>query len=283
VVVAASATRRTPEHDHPDQQSETEETTMGRLDDKVVAITGGASGMGAATALRMTEEGAAVAVVDRNADLGRSVVADLVATGATARFYQCDVTDEDQVAATIAAIIADFGRIDVWVNNAGLAGVVRLTHELPLSEYNEVMAVNVTAAFLCTKHLVGHFRSNGGGNIINVSSIFGIVGAYNRPHYHASKGAIRIQSKADALMYAADNIRVNTIHPGYVYTPMLQGYLDEIGKPFEEIKPEVDALHPLGGMGEPDDIAWAAVFLASDQAKWITGSELVVDGGYTAG
>jgi NAD(P)-dependent dehydrogenase (short-subunit alcohol dehydrogenase family) len=256
---------------------------MGRLTDKVVAITGGASGFGEATAQRMAEEGAAVAIVDRNRERGEDVVERLRADGAKATFYGCDVTDEDQVSATVNAIAFDFDRINVWVNNAGLAGVVRLTHELPLSEYNEVMAVNVTAAFLCTKHLVPHLRAIGGGSIINISSIFGIVGAYNRPHYHASKGAIRIQSKADALMYAADNIRVNTIHPGYIFTPMLQGYLDEIGKPFEEIKPEIDAMHPLGGMGEPDDIAWAAVFLASDQAKWITGSELVVDGGYTAG
>ncbi len=256
---------------------------MGRLTGKVVAITGGASGIGEAMGVRMAEEGASVAVIDRNKERGVAAVEALKATGARAVFYDCDVTDEDQVSSTVNAIAADFGQINVWVNNAGLAGVVRLTHELPLEEYNEVMAVNVTAAFLCTKHVIHHLRKAGGGNIINVSSIFGIVGAYNRPHYHASKGAIRIQSKADALMYAADNIRVNSLHPGYVFTPMLQGYLDEIGKPLEEIRPEIDALHPLGGMGEPDDIAWAAVFLASDHAKWITGTELVVDGGYTAG
>jgi NAD(P)-dependent dehydrogenase (short-subunit alcohol dehydrogenase family) len=256
---------------------------MGRLSGKVVAITGGASGFGEAMGTRMAEEGASVAVIDKNTERGQTAAATLEASGARAAFYECDVTDEGQVSSVVNSIASDFGRVDVWVNNAGLAGVVRQTHEVPLEEYNEVMAVNITAVFLCTKHVIPHLRAAGGGSIINISSVFGIVGGYNRPQYHASKGAVRVQSKADALMYAADNIRVNSIHPGFIHTPMLQGYLEDVARPIEEVGPEIDALHPLGGMGEPDDIAWAAVFLASDHATWITGTELVVDGGYTAG
>lgn len=256
---------------------------MSRLDGKVVVITGGASGFGAAMANRMSEEGATIAVLDLNEDKGATLVSHLTDRGVSAAFYRCDVTQEDQVASVIAQVASDFGGINVFVNNAGLAGVVRLTHEVPLEEYNAVMAVNITAVFICTKHVIPYLKEAGGGSIINISSVFGIVGGYNRPQYHASKGAVRTQSKADALMYAADNIRVNSIHPGFIHTPMLQSYLEDVGRPIEDVGPEIDALHPLGGMGEPDDIAWAAVFLASDQAKWITGTELVVDGGYTAG
>lgn len=256
---------------------------MGRLSGKVVAITGGASGFGEAMGACMGEEGAQVAVIDRDGPRGNAAVEALQASGVNAAFYECDITDETQVSAVVNAVANDFGQINVWVNNAGLAGVVRKTHEVPLEEYNEVMAVNITAVFLCTKHVIPHLQRAGGGSIINISSVFGIVGGYNRPQYHASKGAVRVQSKADALMYAADNIRVNSIHPGFIHTPMLQGYLEDVARPIEEVGPEIDALHPLGGMGEPNDIAWAAVFLASDHAKWITGTELVVDGGYTAG
>jgi NAD(P)-dependent dehydrogenase (short-subunit alcohol dehydrogenase family) len=254
---------------------------MERLSGKVAVITGGATGLGAATATRMAAEGASVAVLDTDKDLGARVVASLGAAGPQSAFYLCDVTSEDEVKSAFSAIADRFGKIDILVNNAGVAGANKPTHELTLAEWESVMAVNCTGVFLCTKHAIPHMRQ-AGGSIINISSIYGLVGGADIPPYHASKGAVRIMSKTDALIYAADKIRVNSIHPGFIYTSMVAGYVHDLGAPPEEIRPVLDAAHPLGGMGQPDDIAWGAVYLASDEAKWVTGSELVIDGGYTA-
>jgi NAD(P)-dependent dehydrogenase (short-subunit alcohol dehydrogenase family) len=137
--------------------------------------------------------------------------------------------------------------------------------------------------FLCTKHAIPHLKRRGSGSIINLSSIYGLVGAADVPPYHASKGAVRLMTKTDALLYAADRIRVNSIHPGFIWTPMVEGYLHAGGATDMKLaRAGVDALHPLGHMGEPDDIAWGAVYLASEESKFVTGTELVIDGGYTA-
>ena len=145
------------------------------------------------------------------------------------------------------------------------------------------MAVNVKGVFFCTKHAIPHLRRAGGGSIINLSSIYGLVGAPDVPPYHASKGAVRLMSKTDAMLYAADAIRVNSIHPGYIWTPMVEQHLQASGATdLVAAREEVGKLHPLGHMGEPDDIAWGAVYLASDESRFVTGSELVIDGGYTA-
>lgn len=182
----------------------------------------------------------------------------------------------------MAMTIAAFGHIDTVVNNAGIAGVDKPTHELSEAEWDRVQAVNVKSVFFCTKHAIPHLRRNGGGSIINLSSIYGLVGAPDVPPYHASKGAVRLMTKTDALLYADDGIRVNSIHPGFIWTQMVEDHLKAMGGDIEEHKREVGALHPLGHMGTPDDIAWGAVYLASDEAKFITGSELVIDGGYTS-
>jgi NAD(P)-dependent dehydrogenase (short-subunit alcohol dehydrogenase family) len=250
---------------------------MGRLDGKVAVVTGGANGLGEAIATRMTEEGARVAVIDIDVADGKRVAADLP----DASFHTCDVTDEDEVQGTLDAVVGRYGRLDVLVNNAGVEGTRRPTHEVPLPEWERVMAVNTTAVFLCTKHAIPHLRAAGGGSIVNISSIYGIVGGGQVPPYHASKGAVRAMSKHDAVLYAPDRIRVNSIHPGFVFTAMLRRALDEVGMPEDVARVALDRKHPLG-TGEPDDIAWGAVYLASDQARWVTGSELVIDGGYTA-
>ena len=135
--------------------------------------------------------------------------------------------------------------------------------------------------FFCTKHAIPHLKVAGGGSIINLSSIYGLVGGADVPPYHASKGAVRVMSKTDALLYAPDRIRVNSIHPGFIWTPMVEGHLASQGD-VEQGRKAVGALHPLGHIGVPDDIAWGAVYLASDEAGFVTGSELVIDGGYTA-
>ena len=145
-----------------------------------------------------------------------------------------------------------------------------------------MQAVNVKGVFFGTKHAVPHLRAAGGGSIINLSSIAGMVGVGGIAPYHASKGAVRLMSKNDAITYAPEKIRVNSIHPGYIWTPMVEKHLRAISDDLEAAKAAAGALHPLGHMGEPEDIAWAVVYLASDESKFVTGTELVVDGGYTA-
>ncbi len=254
---------------------------MSRLQNKVALITGGANGLGAAIAQRMCEEGSAVLIVDRD-DRGLEVAKNLQSAGHKAAFHACDVTSEAQVKAAIQAAVDQFGRLDVLVNNAGIEGVNKPTDQIELSEWEAVMAVNTTAVFLCTKHAIAPMRKAGGGSIINISSIYGIVGGADIPPYHASKGAVRTMSKNDALTFAPDKIRVNSVHPGFIFTALVDRYVKEAGWKHDEAKASLDALHPLGGTGHPDDIAWGVVYLASDEARWVTGSELVIDGGYTA-
>ncbi len=255
---------------------------MKRLEGKVAAVTGGANGLGEAIALRLGEEGAAVALLDRDEQRGREVAAQLQERGIRALFATADVTSEDQVRAALDQVAKELGGLHVLVNNAGIEGANQPTHELPLQEWERVMAVNVTGVFLCTKHAIPHLRAAGGGSIVNISSIYGIVGGGDVPPYHAAKGAVRTMSKNDALTYAPDRIRVNSLHPGFVFTAMVKRHAQHSGLPEEAVRQHLDSLHPLGGTGTPDDIAWGVVYLASDQARWVTGSELVIDGGYTA-
>ncbi|SFF21040.1 SDR family NAD(P)-dependent oxidoreductase [Paracidovorax wautersii] len=255
---------------------------MSRLEGKVAAVTGGANGLGEAIALRLGEEGAAVALLDRDEQRGREVAGQLQQRGIRAIFVMADVTREDQVQAALDQAAAELGGLHVLVNNAGIEGANKPTHELPLQEWERVMAVNVTGVFLCTKHAIPHLRAVGGGSIVNISSIYGIVGGGDVPPYHAAKGAVRTMSKNDALTYAPDRIRVNSLHPGFIFTAMVKRHAQQSGLPEEAVRQHLDSLHPLGGTGTPDDIAWGVVYLASDQARWVTGSELVIDGGYTA-
>ncbi len=255
---------------------------MKRLEGKVAAVTGGANGLGEAIALRLGDEGAAVALLDRDEQRGREVAAQLQERGIRALFATADVTREDQVRAALDQVAKELGGLHVLVNNAGIEGANQPTHELPLQEWERVMAVNVTGVFLCTKHAIPHLRAAGGGSIVNISSIYGIVGGGDVPPYHAAKGAVRTMSKNDALTYAPDRIRVNSLHPGFIFTAMVKRHAQQSGLPEEAVRQHLDSLHPLGGTGTPDDIAWGVVYLASDQARWVTGSELVIDGGYTA-
>jgi NAD(P)-dependent dehydrogenase (short-subunit alcohol dehydrogenase family) len=251
---------------------------MGRLDGKVALVTGGALGIGAACVRRLVEAGARVAIVDLHDEAGGQLAARF---GERARYFHADVAVEADVAAAVAGTVAAFGRLDVLVNNAGIAGANKPTHELTEAEWDRVQAINVKGVFFGTKHAIAPLRAAGGGSIINLSSIYGLVGAPDVPPYHASKGAVRLMSKTDALLYAGDRIRVNSIHPGFIWTPMVEQHLAALGGDPAQRRREVDALHPLGHMGEPDDIAWGVVFLASDESRFVTGSELVIDGGYS--
>jgi len=254
---------------------------MDRLKGKVALITGGALGLGRATAIRMAEEGAAVAITDVLADQANHLADQLVAQGFQACAWRLDVSNEAQVEEVVRHVAQRFGRIDILVNNAGVAGANKPTHEITEAEWDFVQATNVKGVFFCTKHAIPHLRLAGGGSIINLSSIYGLISAPDVPPYHASKGAVRLMTKTDALLYAKDRIRVNSIHPGFIWTPMVEGYVQELG---DEAAAQVTlaALHPLGHIGEPDDIAWGCVYLASEEARFVTGAELVIDGGYTA-
>ncbi|HEY8697139.1 MAG TPA: glucose 1-dehydrogenase [Rhizomicrobium sp.] len=254
---------------------------MNRLKGKVAIVTGAALGLGRAMTVRMAEEGAAIAAFDVLDAEGQALARELSERGLAVRYWHCDVAKEQEVARAIGEAAAHFGRLDVLVNNAGVSGASKPTHEITEAEWDFVQAINVKGVFFATKHAIAHLKRAGGGSIVNLSSIYGLVGAPDVPPYHASKGAVRLMTKTDALIYAADRIRVNSIHPGFIWTPMVEHHLERLGSVAEGRK-AVDALHPLGHMGEPDDIAWGVVYLASDEAKFVTGTELVIDGGYTA-
>lgn len=254
---------------------------MGRLTGKTAIVTGGALGIGRATCLRLAQEGARVAVTDTRVPEGRDVVAAITAAGGQAGFWHLDVSREVDVRTAIEDIVQAFGKLDILVNNAGITGVNKPTHEVTEAEWDHLMAVNVKGVFFCTKHAVPYMMKSGSGSIVNLSSIYGIVGAPDVPAYHASKGAVREMSKTDAIIYAKNKIRVNSVHPGFIWTPMVENFAASSGDA-AAARQALDALHPLGHVGEADDIAWGIVYLASDEAKFVTGSELVIDGGYTA-
>jgi NAD(P)-dependent dehydrogenase (short-subunit alcohol dehydrogenase family) len=254
---------------------------MDRLAGKVAVVTGAASGIGRAIAHRMAEEGASVALTDTRLDLAQEAAAGLQQAGSDVAAWPLDVAREDEVHSVLAQVAERFCRVDILVNNAGIAGPNKPTDQLTEAEWDQVQAVNVKGVFFCTKHAIPHLRRAGGGAIINLSSIYGLVSAADVPPYHASKGAVRLMTKTDALLYAPERIRVNSIHPGFIATPMVDGFLESQADP-QGARQAVEALHPLGHIGEPDDIAWGCVYLASDEAKFVTGAELVIDGGYTA-
>lgn len=255
---------------------------MNRVKGKVAIVTGGALGIGRATSQLLAREGARVAVTDIRDTEGHAVVKQISKAGGIACYWHMDVTSETEVKRVIADVRWAYNHLDVLVNNAGILGANKPTDKLSEAELDQVMAVNVKGVFLCTKHVVPHLREAGGGSIINLSSIYGLVSAHDIPAYHASKGAVRLMTKTDALLYARDHIRVNSVHPGFIWTPMVQGMAEQQPEGAEAFRKHLDHLHPIGHVGEPDDIAYGILFLASDESKFVTGSELVIDGGYTA-
>lgn len=254
---------------------------MNRVDGKVAIVTGGSHGIGRATCEILAKEGAKVAVTDITDDEGKSLARDIQEQGGTAEYWHLDVSKESNVQSVFDQVRQKWGTIDVLVNNAGISGADKPTHELEETEWTTLMSINVNGVFYCTKYAVKAMLEAGGGSIINLSSIYGIISAPDIPAYHASKGAVRSMSKTDALLYAKDNIRVNSVHPGFIWTPLVEQYLSEQGD-VEEGRQALDQLHPIGHIGQPEDIAYGILFLASDESKFMTGSELVIDGGYTA-
>lgn len=255
---------------------------MGRVTGKVAVVTGGAMGIGRGICELLAREGAAVAVTDIQDTQGEAVAAGIRAAGGTAQFWHLDVSREAEVAATLAAVSAQFGPITILVNNAGLAGVDKPTHEVSEAEWDAVFAVDVKGVFFCTKHIVPIMRAAGGGSIINLSSIYGLIGSPDVPPYHAAKGAVRLMTKTDAMFYAKDHIRVNSVHPGTILTELVDEMARNSPEGYEDYMKGRYAIHPLGIIGEPLDVAYGVLYLASDEARFVTGTELIIDGGYTA-
>ena len=253
---------------------------MNRLQDKVALVTGGGSGLGRATALRLAGEGAIVAVTDMSDANGAETVSEIENAGGTAKFFNHNVCLEEQWVTVIDGVIAAFGRLDIVVNNAGIA-IPGNAEALSFADWRKLMSVNLDGVFLGVKHGIrGIKQGNRGGSIINLSSIEGLVGDPDLAAYNASKGGVRLLTKSAALHCAktGTGIRVNSVHPGFIWTPMVEN----AGPDAEARHKALVALHPVGHLGEPDDIAWGIVYLASDESKFVTGSELVIDGGYTA-
>lgn len=256
--------------------------TMPRLADKVAIVTGGAMGIGKACAELLSAEGAAVAITDRQAEAGMKVNCSLLTSGRRSMFLEHDVSREDQWKEVVEAVAKEFGRIDILVNNAGVGWFGDVEHT-SLEDWHSLLRVNLDGVFLGMKHTIPFMREAGGGSIINVSSIEGLIGDPQLAAYNASKGAVRLLSKSAALYCARErtNIRVNSVHPGYIVTPMVENALASSADP-EGMRKAIEALHPVGHLGQPMDVAYGILYLASDESTFTTGSELVIDGGYTA-
>jgi len=252
---------------------------VGRLQDKVAFITGAASGIGSACALRFAREGARLAGFDLN-DACDERWQEAARIASAARFLTGDVRREDSVTDAVARVKADLGRIDVVVNSAGVAGGGP-AHMVPVEEWDRVLDVNLKGTFLVAKHVLPLMLEQSSGSIVNIASIEGLEGTEGGSAYNASKGAVVLLGRNLAMDYARKGIRVNTICPGFIDTPMLRQVLDMPG--LEEHRARIIDAHQLGRLGRPEEIANAALFLASDEASFVTGHALVVDGGFTAG
>jgi NAD(P)-dependent dehydrogenase (short-subunit alcohol dehydrogenase family) len=250
---------------------------MNTLAHKVALITGGASGIGRATAILFAQEGAAVAIADINSGQGRSTTADIESAGGKAIFIPCDVTRAEDCRTAVKKTVAAFGGLHILFNNAGIirrADVLYTTEE----EWDRVMAVNVKSVFLMSKYAIPYMEKAGGGSIINTSSGWGLKGGGNAVSYCASKGAVTNMTRAMAIDHGAMNIRVNAICPGDTDTPMLRDEARQLGQPEEDFMAEA-ADRPLRRYAQPIEIARAVLYLASDAASYMTGAAMIVDGG----
>ncbi len=243
---------------------------------RVALVTGGGSGIGRATCLAFAERGARVIVGDIDATGGEETVTLVAAEGGTAAFHHVDVTDEESVRAFVAAAVAEWGRLDFAYNNAGVEGARIRLHETSTDHWRRVMSVNVDGIFFCMKYELAHMVAHGGGAIVNASSTFGLAGGAGGP-YPASKHAVVGLTKSVALDYALDGIRANSVHPGAIETPMIDRLRDD-----PVLGEALATMHPMGRMGRPEEIAAAVTWLCSDEASFVTGHTLVVDGGNLA-
>jgi NAD(P)-dependent dehydrogenase (short-subunit alcohol dehydrogenase family) len=249
---------------------------MKRLEGRVALVTGAASGIGAATAHRLAEEGAAVMLTDIQDDAGELVAEDVVDHGGRASYLHQDVSSEEDWISAIARTVETYGRLDVLVNNAG-AGDLAAIEEVSLEDWAQTIGIDQTGVFLGMKCAADALKQSGHGSVINISSIFGTSGGFGTsPAYHAAKGAVRTLTKNVALHWAIEGVRVNSIHPGFIATPILE---QAKGTEFEQAMLD---LTPMARLGKPEEIAAGVAYLASDDAAFVSGIELYIDGGFTA-
>jgi len=247
-----------------------------RLENKVALISGGARGMGAVEAKLFAEEGAKVIIGDMLEEEGRKVEAKINEAGGECVFVSLDVSSEEAWQNAVNEAVSRYGKLDILVNNAGIYRAHNV-EETTSDEWDQVMDINAKGVFLGTKHAIPAMRDAGGGSIVNISSVAGLVGSRATSAYNASKGAVRLLTKSTAIQYAADGIRANSVHPGTIETPMTEGFLAD-----PSMRQDRMDRTPIGRLGKPEDVAYGALFLASDEASFMTGSELVIDGGRTA-
>jgi NAD(P)-dependent dehydrogenase (short-subunit alcohol dehydrogenase family) len=249
---------------------------MNGLDGKVALVTGGASGIGRATAQRLATEGVSVVVTDIQDDMGEQVAAGIRDTGGRAVYFHHDVAQEDEWTAVIRQTLDEFGRLDVLVNNAGIGDLAAI-EETTIADYDRTIAITQTSVFLGMKAAADALKQSANASVINVSSIFGASGGFGTsPAYHAAKGAVRLMTKNIALRWATQGVRVNSVHPGFIATPILDQAMGT------EVEDAMVAMTPMERLGRPEEVAAAITFLASDDASFMTGSEVYIDGGYTA-
>lgn len=248
---------------------------MGRLDGKVAIITGAANGQGATEAALFAKEGAKVVATDLEIEALQEVVDQIRANNGESIAIQHNVASEEEWKSVVAKVIEAFGKIDVLVNNAGVSEP-RTLLDISMDQWQKVMDIDLTGCVLGMKNTIPEMQKAGGGSVINISSIGGLVGMAGTSPYTAAKGALRSLSKAAAVEYAKQNVRVNSVHPGIVVTPMIEEYFDE------QVKQYYESLTQLPRLGKPEDIAYGVLYLASDESSFMTGSEMVIDGGWTA-
>jgi len=258
------------------------QTNSGRVAGKIAIVSGAAAGIGRATALRLAEEGAKICLGDIDRTGAESCAADIRARGGEAFPLALDVAEEADWRRVIDATVERFGGLDILVNNAGIAFAAGLENTTT-EQWRRIMAVNVDSVFFGCKYALPAMRESGGGAIVNISSILGLVGSPVQAAYNATKGAVRLFTKGVALECAEAgwNIRVNSVHPAYIRTPMVERYAESWGS-LEKGLEALGGLHPIGRVGEAVEVANAVLYLASEEAKFVTGTELVIDGGYTA-
>lgn len=258
-----------------------------RLKDKVAIVTGGGSGIGQAIAQVFAGEGARVAICGRTEATLQTTLSGIQEKGGEGFYQVCDVSRPDQVQSFVQATVARFGKLNVLVNNAGVRASINTILELTEEEWHRVFDIDAKGSWLCSRYAVPEMRKSGGGSIIMISSISAYIGQAKNGCYNAAKAAQELLMKCMALDFAQDGIRVNSVCPAWVVTELNRRQLAEMAAHPDTVFPpgfkyaDVLKLHPLGRLGTPADVAWAAVYLASDESSWVTGSSLMVDGGFT--